>query len=132
MLADRWGALNRSRVNPLAPGLVVVIGLAAVGLGYQSIGIGVAVGAVLAWINGLLLSRRVDMAAVMGNVGTAMMAMQLGLLLTMTIIGVTTVILVHFSVALAVSAAAGFAAAQLAILATFYWTHGRGDGAMES
>jgi hypothetical protein len=85
----------------------------------------VAIGAVLAYANGLILSRRVDLAAAAGNAAGALAVMQVGLLVTMTIIGVVTIILVKVSVPLAVATAAGFGTSQMVILATFYWTHAR-------
>lgn len=131
MLGEGSHIYGLGRVNPLVPGLVALAGLVCFAAGYRWIGAGVAVGAVLAFINGLLLSRRVDIAAETGDVGQAILIMQLGLLLTFTIVGTSTVILVHFSLAMAVASAAGFAVAQLAILAMFYWTRARGTGKVE-
>ncbi|MGH2443164.1 MAG: hypothetical protein ACRDFX_08380, partial [Chloroflexota bacterium] len=81
----------------------------------------------LAYLNGLVLSRRVDLAAATGDMAGAMMVMQLGLLVSLTIVGVVIVILLHFSIAMALAAIAGFSLAHLAILATFYLSHGRSD-----
>jgi hypothetical protein len=120
------------RVNPYAPGAVGLAGLILFLIGYRWIGPGVIVGALLAYINGLLLSRRVDFAADLSDVGRALLVMQLGLLLTCTIIAIATIILIHFSLAMAVACAAGFGVAQLAMLFAFYWTHGRRDPRVES
>jgi hypothetical protein len=127
MLHGRWSVLARGRVNPLVPAAVVLAGLAVAATGRQIIGAGVAVGAVLAYVNGVILSRRVDLAAATGNTASALLVMQAGLLVTLAIVGVATIVLVKISLALAVACAAGFGIAQLAILATFYMTHGRSD-----
>lgn len=124
------GVLTRSasrfgRVNPLIPGIIALVGLAAYALGYRPVGAGIAIGAALALVNGMILSRRVEYAATTGSVASALMVMQIGLLVTFTIIGVATVILVHFSLSLTLGCAAGFVAGQLAILGAFYWTHAR-------
>jgi hypothetical protein len=86
---------------------------------------GIAIGAVLALLNGLILSKRVEFAATTGNVAQALMVMQIGLLVTFTIVGIATVILIHFSLPLTVGCALGFVVAQLGILGAFYWTHAR-------
>lgn len=119
------------RVNPYVPGVIALIGLILFLVNSRWIGAGVAVGAALAYINALLLSRRVDFAADLVDVGRALLVMQLGLLLTCTIVAITTIILVHFSLAMAVSCAAGFGVTQLALLFAFYWTHGRSDARIE-
>lgn len=118
--ASRFG-----RVNPLVPGAVAVAGLATYALGYRAVGGGIGIGAVLAMLNGLILSKRVEFAAATGSVAQALMVMQIGLLVTFTIIGIATVILIHYSLPLTLGCAAGFVAAQLGILGTFYWTHAR-------
>ncbi|HZU13219.1 MAG TPA: hypothetical protein VFB58_10310 [Chloroflexota bacterium] len=114
-----------SRANPLVPAAGVVVGaLIALAVSHP-IGIGVAVGSALAFLNMLLLSGRVETAADTGDMGRALMVMQVGLVLTFTIIGVTTIILVKISVVMAVASAAGFGITQLAMLAVFYLTKGR-------
>lgn len=75
----------------------------------------------------IFFSRRVDFAAEMSDLGRAMLIMQLGMLVSCTIIGIATVIMVKLSLAMAVAAAAGFAVAHLATLAAFYWSRVRGD-----
>lgn len=125
MLASSWQMVARGRVNPLMPGLVILLGVGYAAVGERFIGTGLAVGAVLAYVSGLLLSRRVDLAAVSGNVAGALMVMQVGLLFTMTIVGIAEVILVKIALSMAVASAAGFGITQLAILATFYISHGR-------
>ncbi len=113
------------RVNPLVPAFVVLIGLGSYAAGYHPVGGGIAIGALLALVNGLILSKRVEVASTTGSVASALMVMQVGLLVTFTIIGAATVLLIHYSLALTLGCAAGFIVAQLAILATFYWTHAR-------
>jgi len=127
MLHARWSG----RVNPLVPAAGVLTGLAGVALGHRPIGIGIAIGALLAFVNGLLLSRRVDLAADMSDMGHALLVMQVGLLVACTIIGIVTVVLVHFSVATAVACGAGFAVTHLATLGIFYWTHARSYAPVE-
>ena len=125
MGGSSWRTLGSGRVNPLVPAMVVVAGAVVFGFGYRFIGAGIAVGACLAFVNALLLSRRVELAADTGDMARAMMVMQIGLITTFVVIGVATVILVKISLAMAVAAAAGFAVAQLAILAAFYLTRAR-------
>lgn len=119
--------MARGRVNPLVPAVVILVGLAEATARNGTIGAGICIGAALAYVNGLVLSRRVDLASLTGNVGAALLVMQMGLLITLTIVGVATIVLVKISVAMAVASAAGFGAAQIAILAMYYWTHGRRD-----
>lgn len=125
MRSGRWWNLASGRVNPLVPAAVMLAGALCFLIGLRWIGAGVAVGAALAFVNGLLLSRRVEMAADIGDMGRAVMVMQLGLLVTFTVVGIATIILVKISITMAVASAAGFAVAQLAMLATFYWTRAR-------
>ena len=114
------------------PGVVVVVGIALLVANYRWIGAGVIVGACLAYLNGILLSRRVDLAAATGDMAGAMAVMQIGLVVTLTIVGVSTVILIRLSLAMAIASAAGFAAAQLAILAAYYRKYSRHETAMET
>jgi hypothetical protein len=125
MLTRHWDRASYARVNPYAPLPVLIAGLVLVAAGYRDVGIGVAVGSVLAVINSVILSGRVEVATESGDLARALLVMQAGLFVTFIIVGVATVILVHFSVPLAVGAAAGFGIAQTLILAAFYWTHGR-------
>lgn len=125
MGVSSWRTLGSGRVNPLIPAIVVLAGAVTFGLGFRFIGAGIAIGACLAFINALMLSRRVELAADTGDMARAMMVMQIGLVSTFVIIGVATVILVKISLAMAVAAAAGFGVAQLAILAAFYLTRAR-------
>lgn len=113
------------RVHPLVPALAVLAGLIVYAGGQRWIGAGIAIGAVLAAFNSVMLSRRVELAASMGDVGRALLVMQLGLLLTASVIGVVTVVIVRFSIAMAVATAAGFAFTQLAILGAYYLTRAR-------
>lgn len=119
------------RVNPYVPLAVIAAGAVFFGLGMRAIGTGIGVGACLAFVNGLILSRRVEIAADTGDFARAVMVMQIGLLVSFTVIGVATIVLVKISLAMAVASAAGFAVGQLGILAAFYWTRGRQDIAAE-
>jgi len=127
MVHARWSALGSGRVNPIVPAAVVAAGLCMVFAVSPAIGAGVAIGAALAFLNGLILSARVNLAAASGDIARALMMMQLSLLLTLTVVGAVTVLLVKLSLGMAVAAAAGFGVTQLALLAVFYWTRGRAD-----
>lgn len=131
MLADRWRSATAGRVNPLVPAVVALMGLVTYITGYHWIGAGTIVGAGLGYLNGLVLSRRVEIAADMADVGRALMVMQIGLLLSASVIGVVTVVLVRFSVAMAVASAAGFVATHFGILAVFYFRQARVRPALE-
>jgi hypothetical protein len=120
-----WSYASRGRMNPLVPAVVALVGLIALGIGYRWVGGGVIVGGVLAFFNGSLLSRRVDVAALSGNVGVALMVMQAGLIVTLIVVAVVTVVLIQFSAIMAMSSAAGFAVGQIGSLGVFYWQHGR-------
>jgi hypothetical protein len=113
------------RVNPLVPAVVVLAGAATYIVGYRWIGAGISVGALLAFLNGVLLSERVEVAADMGDLGRALLVMQLGLLVTATVIGLATIVLIHFSLSMAVASAFGFIVTQMAIIGTFYFTRAR-------
>ena len=117
--------LSRSRVNPLVPAAALLVGAAAVAGGHLAVGAGIAAGGLLAYLNGLLLSRRVDLAAATGNMAGALLVMQAGLLISLTLMAVATVILARYSVATAVGEAAGFGVTHLGILAAYYWMHAR-------
>jgi hypothetical protein len=120
-----------ARVNPLVPMAAVLAGALAAAAGRLDIGIGIASGGLLAYVNGLLLSRRVDLAADTGNAAAALLVMQLGLLISLTLMAIATIVLARYSVSTAVAEAAGFGGAHLAILAVFYWTHARRMAARE-
>jgi hypothetical protein len=124
-LPARLNRLISGRVNPLIPGVVCIAGFAIVLRGNAFIGTGLVVGAGLAVVNAVLLSRRVEFAADLQNVSMALMVMQIGLLVTCTIVGVTTVVLIHYSLSMAIAAAAGFAATYLAMLGIFAVAQGR-------
>jgi hypothetical protein len=120
-----WAAWTRGRVNPVVPGIAVLLGAIYAAAISPIIGGGIAAGSILACLNGVVLSRRVDLAAVSGDRATALMVMQVGLFVTLLMIGVATVILIQISAAMALASVASFAVVHLLILATFYWTHGR-------
>jgi len=116
----------RNRTNPYVSLSVAVIGLAVLLVGYRWIGGGIIVGAVLAYLNSTFLSKRIDAAAGSGNVGIALMLMQIGLMTTMVIIAIVTVILIQLSTAMALGCVGGFAVGQIGALIAYYWQHGRG------
>jgi prepilin signal peptidase PulO-like enzyme (type II secretory pathway) len=130
-MLQAWSRPGRGRVNPLVPAAVIVAGLLAIPLISWQAGIGIAFGAVLAYSNALILSRRVDLAAITGNVAGALLVMQLGLLVSLSVIGVATILLARLAVATAVGEAAGFGVTHLCILAAFYWTQARREPVAE-
>jgi hypothetical protein len=127
MLRARWAGESLRRINPLIPAGVALCGGIIGVSGHGWIGAGIAAGAVLALVNDIFLSRRVDFAADMRDLGRAMLIMQLGMLISCTFIGIATVVMVKISLAMAVAAAAGFAIAHLGTLAAFYWSRARDD-----
>lgn len=121
--AQRNGAL--ARVNPVPPAIVAAAGLVLLLAGYRMSGAGIAAGALLAVINSVLLSGRVEVATASGDMARALLIMQSGLMVTFVVVGAAAIILVKISVALAVAAAISFGVTQMIILATFYWTRAR-------
>jgi hypothetical protein len=132
MILDGLRSAEIGRVNLVAPAAVVLTGFGIFLSANRWIGAGVALGAVLALINGLLLSRRVDIAADTGDIGRALLVMQFGLVITFTVVGVATVIVIHFSLAMAVACAAGFAVSHVAMLTLFYLTRARTGPTVET
>ncbi|HZS94644.1 MAG TPA: hypothetical protein VFA78_07595 [Chloroflexota bacterium] len=130
-MIEGWRALGRGRVNPLAPGAVVLAGLIVSAVGPPMLGLGIVVGALLALVNGLMLSRRVDFAAGVGDTGTALLVMQLGLLGTFAVAGVAAALLILVSIQAGIGAAIGFGVAQMAVLAVFYFSQGRSTSGYE-
>jgi hypothetical protein len=125
-MALGWIAgLSRTRVSFVPPGCVALAGLSWLAVGHTWVGAGIAVGAMLAYVNGLLLSRRVDLATTTGNLAGAMVVMQAGMIVTLIIIGLATILLIKLSLSMAIASAAGFGVSQIAILGAFYWLHGR-------
>lgn len=127
MLGGRWNSAALGRVNPYVFLVVLAAGIILFFAVSHAIGVGVAVGAVLASVNSLLLSGRVEVAADTGDLGSALVVMQVGLMTTFIIVALATIALIHFSTAAAVAAAAGFIITQMGLLAVFYWTRGRAD-----
>jgi heme/copper-type cytochrome/quinol oxidase subunit 4 len=132
MLHASWSGLAHGRANPLAPFAVTVLGFAVLLAGYRAVGAGVMAGAVLAFLNGLALSHRVELAADQGDIGRALLVMQLSFLITCTVIAVPVVIMIHFSVTMAVAAAIAFGVSQVAMVLSFYFTRARHLGKVES
>jgi hypothetical protein len=115
----------RSRAHPFPPGLVLLAGLGVALAGSVVLGAGLMVGALLAYGNSWLLSRRVDIAADTGNIAGALMVMQAGLLVTLTVVGIVTFILIRIAPSAVVGGAIGFAAAQTLSLIYFFIVAGR-------
>ena len=67
----------------------------------------------------------------MGDLGRALLVMQLGLLVTATVIALVTIALIHFSLAMAVASAIGFVVTQMAIIGEFYFSRA-GSTSMEN
>ena len=113
------------RVHPGVPGIVALAGASAIALGYRPVGAGLIVGALLAFVNALFLYQRVELAAQMGDVGRALLVMQMGLLFTFTVVGAVTIVLIKIALPMAVASAAGFGVTHLGLLTTYYLTRSR-------
>jgi len=122
----------RRRVSGWVPGVGMAIGLVMFGAGMRWTGIGVAVGGVLAYTNGVVLSKRVDAAAGTGNMAGALLVMQTGLLITMAVIAAATIVLVKISLPMAVACAISFGVGQIVILAVYYMTQARSESGAEA
>lgn len=118
-----WDRLAFGRVNALVPLLAAAAGVAWLAAGHGWEGAGIVVGAVFAFVNTIVLSRRVEFAADQGDVGRALIVAQGGLFITFIVVGIVTFILIKLALALAVSAAVSFAVTQLAIVVLFFLTH---------
>ena len=109
-----------SDVSLLVPagalGVALIVGLA----GRPYIGAGITVGAILAFLNSGLLVKRINVAASAPNPGTALIAMQLGLLVTFTVVAIITVLMIQISVEMTVAMALAFLAAQTLELVLVY------------
>lgn len=132
MLHGSWSGFAHGRVNPAAPLLVAAAGVVTFLLGHHPTGTGLVAGAALAFFNGVMLSGRVELAADQGDIGRALLVMQVGFLVTCTVIAATIIVIIHFSVSMAIATAIGFVVAQVAMLVTFYLTRARALGKLES
>jgi hypothetical protein len=92
--------------------------VAMVGRGY--LGLGIGVGALLAYFNSWLLASRIELATATGEAAAAMISMQLGLLVTFTVVGGLTVLMVFISLPMTVAMAISFFLTQTAELALYY------------
>jgi len=115
------GPLGLDGVSFGLPALAVVAAVVLSLAGQPLIGAGIAVGAVLALLNSSLLIKRIDLAVRSGNPAAALISMQLGLLVTFTIVGAVTVLMLLSSVRMTVAMAISFFIAQTAELLLFYW-----------
>jgi hypothetical protein len=112
--------LGLGDVNLLLPAAAVVAGVALGLTGRPYIGAGVGAGAILAFFNSGLLLKRIELAASAPNPAAALMAMQLGLLVTFTLVGIITVIMIRISVEMTVAMAITFLVAQTGQLLLIY------------
>lgn len=122
---DHWTTHALRRVNPAVPATIAVGGVVLFLVGYRLVGAGLVIGAGLAFVNAIFLYQRVELAAEAGDVGRALVAMQLGLLLTFTLVGVVTFALIKIALGLAIAAVVGFSITHLALLCTVYLTRER-------
>lgn len=107
-------------LNVLLPGFVIAAGLGTIVAGKPPIGVGIAVGAMLALLNSVLLVKRIDLAIASGMAVTAMIAMQLGLFVTFTLVGAITVVMVLISLPMTIAMAISFFGVQTAELILYY------------
>jgi len=114
-------------VNLVLPAVLVVVGVIVATLG-RIIGIGIAVGAILALLNSIVLVKRVELAVDSANAAVATISMQIGLLLTFGGIGAVTLIMLIVSVPMAVAMGITFFAAQTGEVYLFYRARNAGSG----
>ncbi len=107
-------------VNLLLPALVIIGAVGVAVSDHPYIAVGIAVGAVLAYVNSGLLAKRIMLAATTGNAGAAMISMQVGLLVTFTVVGAITVGMVLISRPMTVAMAICFFVVQTAELVLYY------------
>ncbi|HZT96223.1 MAG TPA: hypothetical protein VFB34_05235 [Chloroflexota bacterium] len=107
-------------VNPLLPVAVIGGAVAVTAFGLPFIGAGIAAGSVLAYVNSALLARRIQLATATGDTAAAMISMQLGLLVTFTVVAGITVLMVLISRPMTVAMAITFFVVQTAELALYY------------
>lgn len=121
-LRAAWGIAD---VSLLLPAVVVVVGV-AVTLSGRSLGIGIAIGSVLALVNSAVLVKRVEFAVDSANAAIATVSMQVGLVLTFAAIGGITLILLIVAVPVAIAMGITFFIAQTGeILLYFRARNGR-------
>lgn|GEM_PF-1943910 len=110
----------RGDVNAVLPALIVM-GSAVVALvGRPLLGAGIAAGALGAYLNSGLLVKRIQLAASTGDPAGAMIAMQVGMLVTFLLAGGITVAMLFVSVTMTVAMAIAFFVTQTLELALYY------------
>lgn len=114
------GGVAFGDVNVVVPALVMVAGAAVALNGKGYIGAGIAVGALLAYFNSWLLASRIEVATSTGVAAAAMISMQLGLLVTFTVVGGLTILMVFISLSMTVAMAITFFLTQTAELGLYY------------
>ena len=122
-LRTAWGV---SEIGLTLPSIVFVAGMVVAATG-RIAGFGIAIGACLAFLNAVVLLKRVELAIASDNAAIATVSMQVGLLSTFAVIGAVTVILLLTSVPMAVGMAVTFFAVETAEFALFYRSRRRAD-----
>jgi hypothetical protein len=104
----------------VVPAVVIAAGagVALTGKGY--VGVGIAVGALLAYFNSWLLASRIELATSTGVAAAAMISMQLGLLVTFTVVGGLTVLMVFISLQMTIAMAITCFLTQTAEVGVYY------------
>lgn len=114
------GGVPFGDVNFVVPALVILAGVIVAVAGKGYIGVGIGVGAILAYFNSWLLASRIELATATGDSAAAMISMQLGLLVTFTVVGGLTILMVFISLPMTVAMAISFFLTQTAELAMYY------------
>jgi hypothetical protein len=114
------GGVAFGDVNIVLPALVIVAGAAVAIAGKGYLGVGIGVGALLAYFNSWLLASRIEVATSTGVAAAAMISMQLGLLVTFTVVGGLTILMVFISLPMTVAMAISFFLTQTAELGLYY------------
>lgn len=112
--------LGLGDVSIMLPLAAIVVSFAVGITGHGYVGIGITIGALLAFLNSGLLVKRIDVAAMAPNPGAALIAMQLGLLITFTVVGGLTLVMIHISVQMTVAMAISFLVSQTGELIFVY------------
>lgn len=119
-------------VNPVLPAVIAATGIVLVGAGRPFVGVGLIAGALLAFLNSWLLVKRIDLAAATGNAPAAMVSMQLGLLVTFTVVGGMTVGMIFVSRTMTIIMAITFFVTQTLELLLYYWARRSRMGSLNS
>ena len=115
-------AFRFNDVSAIFPIAVVAGGALFTIMSHDLIGAGIGVGAILAYVNSGLLAKRVDVAVDTGNAAAAMIAMQVGLIVTFTFVGLVTVAMLYISLQMTVAMGISFFICQTIELLLYYRT----------